>query len=55
MHTSNHIKRGSSFYVFNILALVFTSLVALLCLLPFLIIISGSFSLTVRFYITVIN
>jgi putative aldouronate transport system permease protein len=44
MNTGHHIKRGPSFYVFNVIALTFTTITALLCLLPFLVIISGSFS-----------
>lgn len=37
-------KRSISFYIFNIIALSFTTILAIICLLPFFIIISGSFT-----------
>ncbi|WP_367924449.1 carbohydrate ABC transporter permease [uncultured Ruthenibacterium sp.] len=38
------IRHETSFYVFNFFAFVITGILALLCLLPFIIIISGSFT-----------
>lgn len=41
---SNKIKRGSDVIALNIIAYVFLGLVALLCLVPFVMIVAGSFS-----------
>lgn len=38
------IRHETSFYVFNLFAFIITGILALLCLLPFIIIISGSFT-----------
>lgn len=44
MSVSNKIKKPVSRYVFNILSYGFVGLIALCCLFPFLLLISGSFS-----------
>lgn len=44
MKRSHKIRHGTSFYVFNAFALAFTGILAILCLLPFIIIISNSLS-----------
>ena len=41
---SNKIKMAGATVVFNIIGYIFITLIALLCLLPFIILISGSFS-----------
>ena len=41
---SSKIKVSASTWVFNIIGYIFITLIALLCLLPFIILISGSFS-----------
>ena len=41
---SNKIKTGSDVIVLNIIAYVFLGLIALICLVPFIMIVSGSFS-----------
>ena len=41
---SNKVKSGKSWYVFNALAIFITGFLALFCLIPFLIIISSSFT-----------